>query len=264
MSKYMFPEYEYMEIWELSELEDSGIETENEDKHKHTSNDNDILVLGLWYPACKNGKGEEQTDFLEKILYINREPESNPVSNSGNNDRVYHIGPYPPLQNITITDNENKYEINIYNHHSLRVFLWPISCWRMFTYQAFRLKNQRSRNFQQLRPGTNWSGAMNTVATTVTIIPNNKKQPNPDVFPTSCTWLEIAFRSGRRRPSSWHKHSKLTQQQQQSCRLSTTEERSRSPGGYLSRTTSLGGGETNTGINCAPTGKPCTRAKSTV
>ena len=84
---------------------------------------------------------------------------------------------------------------------------------------------------QQLRPGTNWSGEMDTVETMGTIITNNKKQPNPNELPPSCTWLEIVFRSVRRRPSSWHKHLKRPQQEKQPCRLSTTEERARSPGG---------------------------------
>ena len=123
MAEYMFPEYEYNGTWALSESEDSSTGTENKDKHNHTSNDNDILVVGLWGPACNDGKGDEQTAFSGKILYWNGERNGNPVSNSRNNDRVYQIGPYPPLQNITITDNKNKYEIDVYNNHSLQVFL---------------------------------------------------------------------------------------------------------------------------------------------
>ena len=44
---------------EFLESEDSSIETENEDKHKHTSHDNDILVVGLWGPACNNVKRDK-------------------------------------------------------------------------------------------------------------------------------------------------------------------------------------------------------------
>ena len=147
---------------------------------------------------------------------------------------------------------------------AFRYFSWPIYCWWMFTYQVFRPKNHRRRKFQQLRPETNWSREMDTVETTGTIIPNNKKQPNPNELPPSCTWLKIAFRSGRRRPSSWLTHSKRPQQQQQPYCLSTMEECARSPGGYLHQTTSLGYGKTNTGINCAPTGKTFTSTTSTV
>ena len=81
----------------------------------------------FWWLDCgfllaTTEKGTKQTAFSGKILYINREHDSNPVSNSENNDRVYQIGPYLPLQNITITDNENKYKIDVYNCRSLQVF----------------------------------------------------------------------------------------------------------------------------------------------
>ena len=105
MVEYMLSEYEYMGTLALLESEDSGIETENKDKHKHTSNENDILVVVLWGPACNNRKRDEQTDFSGKILYINGEPDINPVSNLENNDRVYQIGTYLPLKNITINNN---------------------------------------------------------------------------------------------------------------------------------------------------------------
>ena len=51
---------------EFSESEDSGIKTENEDKHKHTSHDNDILVVGLWVPACNNGKRDKTNGLFGK------------------------------------------------------------------------------------------------------------------------------------------------------------------------------------------------------
>ena len=97
--------------------------------------------MGLHGPACNNEKGDERTVFAGKILYINGEPDGDPVSEewrqkneeqrkreafnstgltaTTTTDRIYQIGPYPPK---TADDENDPVLRDLYNNHSLLVY----------------------------------------------------------------------------------------------------------------------------------------------
>ena len=72
LAEHIFPEYKF--VSESEWKESLSKITKGSDSHE-----NDILVVGLWGPGCNRGKGDERTKFRDKILYVNGEPDGDPV-----------------------------------------------------------------------------------------------------------------------------------------------------------------------------------------
>lgn len=121
LAEHIFPEYE--SVWDSEWKESLSNHTRGNDSHE-----NDILVVGLWGPGCNRGKGDETTKFRGKILYVNGEPDGDPVrvtweKNQNSEQKIFQIGPYPePMREDQLSRSNQSSFLDYYQRHSLRIY----------------------------------------------------------------------------------------------------------------------------------------------
>lgn len=141
LAKHIFPEYEF--IGDSEWKESLSENTNNDDSHE-----NDILVVGLWGPGCNRGQGDERTKFRGKILYINGEPDGDPVRKNWDKSqnsiqaleehehlaqKIYQIGPYPePIGKDQLSSSDGSGFLDYYQKHSLRIYHIAMAATRIY------------------------------------------------------------------------------------------------------------------------------------
>ena len=128
LAEHIFPEYKFVTDSEWKES--LSKKTKGSDSHE-----NDILVVGLWGPGCNRGKGDERTKFRGKILYVNGEPDGDPVlaawdNNKNSAQKIYQIGPYPePIREDLLTRSNRS---RFYERHSLHIYHTAMTAMRIY------------------------------------------------------------------------------------------------------------------------------------
>ena len=168
MVEHMFPEYEHI----INPKRGDTFNHDNDNNNNNNNNnDNDILVVGMWGPACNNGKGDELTSFTGKILYINGESTGDVVSKTWSEkhllhhnktidvtvtDQVYQIGPYPRRGDGNDNDNDNGNDDNktlalnkYYNSHSLQVYFTALNFMESIYFPNKEVNNNRPRSSKE-------------------------------------------------------------------------------------------------------------------